>query len=45
MKARDEGGIDPEEVERRVRNELLILNGPQLNGPAVAQDEIDALFA
>lgn len=45
VKARDEGGLDPEEVERRVRNELLMLNGPQLKGPAVAQDEIDALFA
>ena len=45
VKAKDEGGIDPEEVERRVRKELLILNGPQLHGPAVAQDEIDALFA
>ena len=45
VKARDEGGIDPEEVERRVRSELLILNGPQLNGPATAQDAIDAMFA
>ncbi len=45
VKAKDEGGIDPAEVERRVRKELLILNGPQLHGPAVAQDEIDALFA
>jgi chemotaxis protein CheZ len=44
VKAKDKGGIDPEEVERRVRNELLLLNGPQLNGPAVAQNEIDALF-
>jgi len=45
VKARDEGGIDPEEVERRVRSELLILNGPQINGPATAQDAIDAMFA
>ncbi|NEU10601.1 protein phosphatase CheZ [Methylobacterium sp. BTF04] len=44
VKAKDEGGIDPAEVERRVRNELLILNGPQLKGPATAQDAIDAMF-
>lgn len=44
VKARDNGGVDPAEVERRVRAELLILNGPQLKGPATAQDEIDALF-
>lgn len=45
VKAKDEGGVDPAEVERRVRAELLILNGPQLKGPATAQDEIDALFS
>ena len=45
VKARDEGGIDPEEVERRARSELLILNGPQIGGPATAQDAIDAMFA
>jgi chemotaxis protein CheZ len=45
VNARDAGGIDPAEVERRMRAELLILNGPQLKGPATAQDEIDALFA
>ena len=45
VNARDAGGIDPTEVERRMRAELLILNGPQLKGPATAQDEIDALFA
>ena len=44
VKAKDEGGIDPEEVERRVRRELLILNGPQINGPATPQDAIDAMF-
>lgn len=44
VKAKDEGGVDPHEVERRVRAELLILNGPQIKGPATAQDEIDALF-
>ena len=45
VRARDEGGIDPAEAERRERAERLILNGPQPNGPAVAQDDIDALFA
>ena len=45
VKARDAGGIDPAELERRMRDEKLILNGPQVNGPATAQDEIDALFA
>jgi len=44
VKAKDEGGIDPEEIERRVRRELLILNGPQINGPATPQDAIDAMF-
>jgi len=44
VKARDEGGIDAEEMKRRARNELLILNGPQVKGPATAQDEIDAMF-
>ena len=45
VKAKDEGGVDPAEVERRVRAELLLLNGPQIKGPATAQDEIDALFS
>lgn len=45
VKAKDEGGIDPEEAERRARSKLLILNGPQINGPATAQDTIDAMFA
>lgn len=44
VKARDEAGIDPAEMERRVRDELLILNGPQIKGPATPQDAIDALF-
>ncbi|KQP58221.1 chemotaxis protein [Methylobacterium sp. Leaf399] len=44
VKARDEAGIDPAEMERRMRDELLILNGPQLKGPATPQDAIDALF-
>jgi len=45
VKAKDVSGIDPEEVERRARSKLLILNGPQINGPATAQDAIDAMFA
>lgn len=45
VKARDAGGIDPEESERRMRAELLMLNGPQADGPATPQDAIDALFA
>lgn len=45
VNARDEGGIDPVEVGRRMRSELLLLNGPQINGPATSQDAIDALFA
>lgn len=45
VKARDAGGIDESEIERRTRNEELLLNGPQKGGPATAQDEIDALFA
>ncbi len=44
VKARDEAGMDPAEMERRVRDELLILNGPQLKGLATPQDAIDALF-
>ena len=45
VKAKDAGGIDAAEVERRMRSEFLLLNGPQAGGPATAQDEIDALFA
>lgn len=45
VNARDAGGIDPAEVERRMRSELLMLNGPQRDGPATPQDAIDALFA
>ena len=36
--------IDPEEAMRRARKEILMLNGPQRNGPATPQDAIDALF-
>lgn len=45
VKARDASGIDELEVDRRARNESLLLNGPQKGGPATAQDAIDALFA
>ena len=45
VKARDESGYDPTEAERRKRAEVLLLNGPQLDGPATSQDDIDALFA
>lgn len=45
VKARDASGVDDSEVERRTRSETLLLNGPQVGGPATAQDAIDALFA
>lgn len=45
VKTRDASGYDEGEIERRMRSELLLLNGPQIGGPATAQDEIDALFA
>ncbi|WP_336488621.1 protein phosphatase CheZ [Methylobacterium nigriterrae] len=45
VKARDEAGFDPTEAERRKRAEQLLLNGPQIDGPATSQDDIDALFA
>ncbi|AWN41045.1 protein phosphatase CheZ [Methylobacterium durans] len=45
VKARDESAIDPTEAERRGRAERLLLNGPQIGGPATSQDDIDALFA
>lgn len=45
VKARDAAGLDPTEAERRERDKRLLLNGPQPNGPATAQDDIDALFA
>lgn len=45
VKARDAAGHDPAEAERRARADRLLLNGPQPNGPATAQDDIDALFA
>ncbi len=45
VKARDAAGIDEMEAGRRTRSESLLLNGPQMGGPATAQDAIDALFA
>ncbi len=36
---------DPEEARRKARAEKLLLNGPQLKGPATPQDAIDALFS
>lgn len=45
VKAKDAIGLDPSEMERRMRSELLLLNGPQMDGPATSQDAIDALFA
>jgi len=36
---------DPEEARRKARAETLMLNGPQLKGPATPQDAIDALFS
>lgn len=44
VKARDAAGVDEAESSRRSRNEALLLNGPQVGGPATAQDAIDALF-
>ena len=45
VRARDASGQDPAEAERNERAQRLLLNGPQPNGPATAQDDIDALFA
>jgi chemotaxis protein CheZ len=36
--------VDPEEAMRRARKEILMLNGPQKDGPETPQDAIDALF-
>ncbi|UMY18916.1 chemotaxis protein [Methylobacterium organophilum] len=44
VRTRDAHDIEPEEAQRRERQESLLLNGPQLGGPATAQDAIDALF-
>ncbi|GJD47848.1 hypothetical protein OPKNFCMD_0560 [Methylobacterium crusticola] len=40
-----EAEVDAEEARRQARRETLLLNGPQLKGPATPQDAIDALFS
>lgn len=40
----DNTPIDPEDALRQARKEILLLNGPQAEGSAIAQDDIDALF-
>ncbi len=40
-----EAKLDPEDAKRQSRAETLMLNGPQLKGPATPQDAIDALFS
>jgi chemotaxis protein CheZ len=37
--------VDPEEALRQARREMLMLNGPQVTGQGIAQDDIDKLFA
>jgi chemotaxis protein CheZ len=45
VNARDaEDAPDPEEALRQARREVLLLNGPQLDGKGVAQHEIDEMF-
>jgi chemotaxis protein CheZ len=36
--------VDPEEALRQARREVLLLNGPQDEDKAIAQDDIDKLF-
>jgi chemotaxis protein CheZ len=36
--------VDPEEALKQARREVLLLNGPQAEGEAIAQDDIDKLF-
>jgi hypothetical protein len=36
---------DPEELVRAARREMLLLNGPAREGHAIAQDDIDKMFA
>jgi chemotaxis protein CheZ len=40
----DSGPVDPEDALRQARKEILLLNGPQMDGDGIAQDDIDALF-
>lgn len=45
VNARDADALpDPEEALRQARREVLLLNGPQLDGEGVAQNDIDAMF-
>ena len=46
MNARDsdKGPVDPDDALRQARKEILLLNGPQDEADAIAQDDIDALF-
>jgi chemotaxis protein CheZ len=37
-------GPDPEEALKQARREMLILNGPQLEGNGVNQNDIDSMF-
>jgi chemotaxis protein CheZ len=37
-------GVDPEDVLRQARREVLLLHGPQNEDVAIKQDDIDALF-
>ena len=40
----DKGPVDPDDALRQARKEILLLNGPQDEADAIAQDDIDALF-
>jgi chemotaxis protein CheZ len=45
VNARDTNAApDPEETLRQARREMLLLNGPQDEADAIAQDDIDRLF-
>jgi chemotaxis protein CheZ len=44
VNVRDASAVDPEEALRHARQEMLLINGPQDEGVAIAQDEIDKLF-
>ncbi len=40
----DNAPVDPEEEKKQARKDRLLLNGPQMEGNGIAQDDIDALF-
>jgi chemotaxis protein CheZ len=46
VNARDSDAVplDAEDAQREARRETLLLNGPQMDGAAIAQDDIDAMF-